>query len=1538
MTRLPGYCFLLALFVFAVPKAIHAQTVFFWEHPEVFSPAQGNFPFTAHNDTFSVAIWQESIQGPVAGADGFGDGSINIALAVKAPGQTTWERRGIIGGPYIYSDVEPSILTAVIDDRNRILVAVAATTTQTEILISEDMGLTFERHRVYSGLESALSPRIAIASDGSYLLFITRGRDDSFSISFSRSLDGRSWDPFLPLITDPGIQLNFLPSHVSFRGREYVIFQSFTAGGGGVNLFQLYVTTSSDGGLTWSPPRLFTDFQDPFMNLLASADNFDNQRPHISIQNDSLFVVWERRYRIGAPHIYAARMGIDGSIVGSPERINSISAHANYPIAINYRDEPKIFWFDNRAGFSRVFMAQRIGVMWEDTELSRGLGMGDTFARPVVHADGLYVFWQHTPAQGNTRIYLISPDTTVDPVTLTAQNFIPGRRTRGDRAQISWNIPNDPSGIMGFSWVWSQDENALPGRVVTMYNTGVVPSLDLFAEEDGEWFLTVIAHDFAGNWSPPSRIIYFRDTTPPPAASIIHPGIDGEGYLLSNTFQIHWTPPPAADLAGYTWRLEYLGEAWPFSGMDNEGFVAAVEQRFPVTEIGIPTIQGTGTFVSYTNHDDGVWRFVVRAIDEAGNVGPQTSLIFRTNKYIPSTFITWVDAIRTQYDSYSISIFGRGFSRDGNVSRIFLDRDGQPPFDREFSLEQEDYTVMSDREIRGLIVHGLESGLYRLGVEHPVRGIVFTGPIVSIAETGTIKFGDFFTVWRPSWLIRENRGLSFNTSTIVLVSILLLCALGLLVSARGIGQTVAEGAVLRLDAAALISGGLMTSEKKKRMVKIKRRGIGLRLKLASFTAVLIFAVIIMISAPLYVMMTRNQQQTLIRGLWDRSMVLLEGVATGARAHLPLQSVLDLALLPNQMHAVPEARYITITGHNPAATIFDDQVWATNDPDILQKIDTQVFQPGISRITDVLSPILQGVADELNEQARFEIGDMSETIAILTQEALGLALRTDMEGIQRLNEIQSQIVVLQTRLSERLAVLSRNIGSFPYFSVENFVASPDHRFLFFKPIMFRQGTEDVYFRGIARLEVSVTSILDEIAAGQIAIIRLIALVALFAQIAGAVGALLLSMLIIRPVRQLVRHIEIIRDTEDKAKLAGVDIHLKSKDELAVLGNTINEMTHGLVRAAAAASDLSIGKEIQKKFIPLELDREGNKLSYGSKLTKHLNFFGYYEGAKGVSGDYFDYQDLDGRYYAIIKCDVAGKGIPAALIMIQVATMFLGFFRRWKPTEKGMRIEDLVYQINDFIENLGFKGRFAAFTLCLYDSHTGLVRFCNAGDNIVHFFDASEGEVKSLTLPETPATGVLPNFMVQSKGGYTVQSATLDRGDILLLFTDGIEESKRRFRNASFEEILCQEGEKDTPHENHTVGQADEEMGPERVRDIINAVMNKQMYALQKWHNPEGNSRVLQFDFSSCEGNVEDIITALVAVEKMFRCYKKPDAGEDSRVLVEKTADAFLKKHFLQYRHYCLFTRENPGNPAYVYYTHVNEDEQYDDLTILGIKRK
>ena len=82
-------------------------------------------------------------------------------------------------------------------------------------------------------------------------------------------------------------------------------------------------------------------------------------------------------------------------------------------------------------------------------------------------------------------------------------------------------------------------------------------------------------------------------------------------------------------------------------------------------------------------------------------------------------------------------------------------------------------------------------------------------------------------------------------------------------------------------------------------------------------------------------------------------------------------------------------------------------------------------------------------------------------------------------------------------------------------------------------------------------------------------------------------------------------------------------------------------------------------------------------------------------------------------------------------------------------------------------------------------------------------------------------------------------------------------------------------------------------------------------------------------------------ALVSIEKVFRMYKSPEANAYDHAVVDKKVDAFLKKHFVQYSVYCAQRAEHFQSSLrdeYMFYTHIKEDEQFDDLTLVGIKKK
>jgi len=380
-----------------------------------------------------------------------------------------------------------------------------------------------------------------------------------------------------------------------------------------------------------------------------------------------------------------------------------------------------------------------------------------------------------------------------------------------------------------------------------------------------------------------------------------------------------------------------------------------------------------------------------------------------------------------------------------------------------------------------------------------------------------------------------------------------------------------------------------------------------------------------------------------------------------------------------------------------------------------------------------------------------------------------------------------------------------------------------------------------------------------------------------------------------------------------------------------------------------------------FLPLEKDRVGKKGSTAEADTKDVEIYGYYEGAAEVSGDYFDFRQLDPTHYALIKCDVSGHGVSAGLIMVEVATLFISYFSDWQKRKESLgqikdqgerqrllkdleRLDTLVYRINDMLEERGFKGLFAAFTICLFNTATGAITVCPAGDNELHIYDVSEKRMvhDELTPKEkgSPAAGVFPSMLVEMKSGFPQFPIKLDHGDVLFLPTDGVEEAKRFLRDSSFEKMTCLEPglkEGDYHLKTHKFGTDNEDFGKDRMDEFITGVFHKSHVRLVRHHNPISNED-LEFDFSTCEGKVKEAVLAVVSAEKLFRLVRAPAAGDANRVSVDVKIDAFLKKHFLQYDQYFSHRLEGQENDPYVHFSHLLEDEQRDDLTILVVRRK
>ena len=1564
----------------------------FWEPP--LALAEGRFPAFFSTPSGPLLIWQDSQPS--------GDtGRAWIRFARFENGE--WKRGSVANTDYSYTSAgAPPILYSAAQAKNgTIAVAIAATGTRIELWQSIDGGRSFQGTGSIEASTTSVAPRIYPSASGGWLVFVTQGRltqttveagqsqsdssgiqQSSVSIFVATSADAYIWGPFLPLVADSeALPMNFAPYSSALGTKDIVVFQTFILGEGNLSSrYALMSKTSVDGGTTWTAAKPITAFRDPSGAQDAAAENYDNQGAQLVLSNGRLYVAWERhKAKSTQTQVWTARLDDSGAL--DPKTAGPAIVSASSFMLSQFLDEgtgPELLAREDKLKANRILLAAAKNGAWtsEDTELAAlsdksGSGLV-AFARVVETGGRRYLAWQLDKG-GRSSIFGMTPDSFAAKPGLVPLNFTEGRRTREETAQVRVDLPKDASGIKTYVSLWKKlpeggTAQASPSPA-ELWKTGEKRSpqqglLRLPAIQDGEWGLWVSTEDNAGNRSALSSLSFYRKRIPPSPPILLSPETDAEGYLPSNSFTLNWIPPEGDDIAGYTWDLSYAGlleteaiiraSAKPRASAPTRPGFTAYESSL-LASIGLrlppPGIRGTASHFSADNVDNGYYVFSVAAVDTTGNISGASSLLVKATRYQPYTKIELAESTHDDMGRTILRILGKGFLADGRIERVVLDRNGREPFDIDRSLEKGDYRIGSDRELRGLTFEDAAVGTYRIGLYHSLRGWYWTAPLLAIDSVGTVKYG-LAVDYKPSFRLFSGRSHPFSIFDAIVLMAVAFAACGILLSSRQVMAVVREGEVVRLQALALVTGGPMPQATTRTTARrLKVRSTKLRTKFTLIIALLVIFVILLLSISLGYNMVQRTSSDLAKGLDQRARVLLESVVQGGRFFLGKEdAVTQLSLFPSQARAMEGADYITITGAGSDPKVASGEVvYATNDADIAGKLDPATLNADRAIVlgqsafkaeggSDPLAPLVPAKARELRDMAATLVADEIQLKARLSQEKASLG--AGAPGAPRRTEINTELDGIDLRIRDKLRILSdQQIGSLPPFDPAA-LAATGRNYLYYKPILEYRPSDNSLYRGMVRLEANTAQIAVEVKAATYDLLRLTLLIAAIALGVGIVGAFALSTVIVGPIQRLVAQIERIRDTVDMESLEGSKIMVKSHDELFTLADTVNQMTEGLVRAAKTSKQLIIGKGIQKMFIPLDPAPGSNKkLSTGRRDEKEFEFFGYYEGADEVSGDYWDFRSINSRYHYFIKCDVSGHGVPAALIMVQVATMVINYFNDWKKImPKSIDLTDLTYKINDFLEERQFVGRFAAFTLGVWDSSEGIAYLCEAGDRKLHVWDDRAHRLVEEMLPDSPAAGPIASFMVQMKQPFIQLTRKLEKGDALFLYTDGIEESNHCFRGADYKIMTCAEVVKGEAHANHKGGEVQEDFGYERISAIVEAVAKRSSYRLERQHDPA--SELLTFDFSTCEGSVSEKILALVAIERVFRFYRDPSAARQDTVVVDQKIDDFLAKHFDQYRLFC--SDKEPKidleNPGYLLYHALREDPQNDDLTFLAIKRK
>lgn len=179
------------------------------------------------------------------------------------------------------------------------------------------------------------------------------------------------------------------------------------------------------------------------------------------------------------------------------------------------------------------------------------------------------------------------------------------------------------------------------------------------------------------------------------------------------------------------------------------------------------------------------------------------------------------------------------------------------------------------------------------------------------------------------------------------------------------------------------------------------------------------------------------------------------------------------------------------------------------------------------------------------------------------------------------------------------------------------------------------------------------------------------------------------------------------------------------------------------------EVAIAREVQRELLPRSIPR-----------VRGLELAGVCLPAVGVGGDYFDFLPLAGDRVGVVIADVAGKGIPAALLMagLQASVRSLAL-PGVAPSEVNRRLNEILYRSTP-------AARYSTFFFALFDSQDRVLTYSNAG-HFPPFHLCCDGAVKL-------HAGGLPLGMLEGSL-YGEGRRMLGVGDLIALYTDGIVEA-------------------------------------------------------------------------------------------------------------------------------------------------------------------
>lgn len=199
----------------------------------------------------------------------------------------------------------------------------------------------------------------------------------------------------------------------------------------------------------------------------------------------------------------------------------------------------------------------------------------------------------------------------------------------------------------------------------------------------------------------------------------------------------------------------------------------------------------------------------------------------------------------------------------------------------------------------------------------------------------------------------------------------------------------------------------------------------------------------------------------------------------------------------------------------------------------------------------------------------------------------------------------------------------------------------------------------------------------------------------------------------------------------------------------------ELHETALREQVFERDLALAHEVQRGFLPAH-----------PPAIPGYRFFDFYQSARQLGGDYYDYVMLPGNRTAVVVADVSGKGIAASLLMAKFSAE-TRFCLAAEPTPS-----QAIARLNRVFCGSGWEDRFVTLVLCVLDPARHEVTVVNAG-HLPPLLRGTTGDV----LPIAEDCSRLP-LGIEVDAEYPQAVVSLQHGSCISLYTDGITEAMDR----------------------------------------------------------------------------------------------------------------------------------------------------------------